>query len=116
MARRYNPRMPLSATSRRAIRLCVALLIVITGLSGTGAAPVTATAPVDWQACAARPVPLPAPRAVDPALASALTAKVVAWQKARRTRHPGVSVAIRWDDGRSLTAVAARVLSGKMPQ
>ena len=98
--------MPISATSRRAIRLCVALLIVVTGLSGTGAAPVTATAPVDWQACAARPVPLPAPRAVDPALASALNAKVVAWQKARRTRHPGVSVAIRWDDGRSLTAVA----------
>ena len=49
-------------------------------------------------------MPLPAARAVDPTLAKALTAKVVAWQKARRTRHPGVSVAIRWDDGRSLTA------------
>jgi CubicO group peptidase (beta-lactamase class C family) len=96
--------MPIAATSRRAARLCVALLAVVISLSGQSVAPVAATDPVDWRTCAARPVPLPASRAIDPTLASALTAKVVAWQKARRTRHPGVSVAIRWDDGRSLTA------------
>ena len=96
--------MPIAATSRRAARLCVALLTVAVSLSGQSVAPVAATDPVDWRTCAARPVPLPPARAIDPTLASALTAKVVAWQKARRTRHPGVSVAIRWDDGRSLTA------------
>jgi CubicO group peptidase (beta-lactamase class C family) len=98
--------MPFAATSRRAARLCVALLTVAISLSGQSVAPVAATDPVDWRTCAARPVPLPAARAIDPTLAGALTAKVVAWQKARRTRHPGVSVAIRWDDGRSLTAAA----------
>ena len=34
------------------------------------------------------------------------SSKVAAWQKARRSRLPGVSVAVRWDDGRSITAVA----------
>ena len=98
--------MPHSATSHRAVRLFSALLIVAVSLSGQTAAPVAAAASVDWRTCAARPVPLPAPRAVDPALASALTAKVTAWQKARRYRQPGLSVAIRWDDGRSFTASA----------
>jgi len=114
--------MPIAATSRRAARLCVALLTVAVSLSGQSVAPVAATDPVDWRTCAARPVPLPAARAVDPTLAKALTAKVVAWQKARRTRHPGVSVAIRWDDGRSLTAAVGvgdtkskRVVTPSMP-
>jgi CubicO group peptidase (beta-lactamase class C family) len=114
--------MPIAATSRRTARLCVALLAVTIGLSGQSVAPVAAADPVDWRTCAARPVPLPAARAVDPTLASALTAKVVAWQKARRTRHPGVSVAIRWDDGRSLTAAVGvgdtkskRVVTPSMP-
>jgi len=99
--------MPSAATSRRTARLCVALLTVtigLSGLSGQSVAPVAATGPVDWRTCAARPVPLPTARAIDPTLSAALTAKVVAWQKARRSRHSGVSVAIRWDDGRSLTA------------
>ena len=96
--------MPPAAVPHRTVRLCVALLAVSISLSGQSVAPVAATEPVDWRTCAARPVPLPPARAIDPTLASALTAKVVAWQKARRTRHPGVSVAIRWDDGRSLTA------------
>jgi len=96
--------MPSAAVPHRTVRLCVALLTVAISLSGQSVAPVAATDPVDWRTCAARPVPLPPARAVDPTLAKALTAKVVAWQKARRTRHPGVSVAIRWDDGRSLTA------------
>lgn len=87
-------------------RLCVALLVAIIEVSAHGAAPVAATATVDWRSCAARPVPLPAARAVDAELARALTARVAAWQKARRTRHPGVSVAIRWDDGRGFTATA----------
>ena len=98
--------MPLVATKRRVARLCVALLITTLSLSGPAAPPVSATDLVDWQACAARPVPLPAARAVDPVLARALSAKVTAWQKARRYRHPGVSVAIRWDDGRSFAATA----------
>ena len=98
--------MPFAANSRRAARLCVALLAVAISLSGQSVVPAAAADPVDWRACAARPVPLPAARAIDPTLANALTAKVVAWQKARRTRHPGVSVAIRWDDGRSFTATS----------
>ena len=98
--------MPFAATKRRVARLCVALLIAAISVSGNVATPVSATDPVDWRACAARPVPPAAARALDPALASTLTAKVVAWQKARRRRHPGVSVAIRWDDGRSFTATA----------
>ncbi len=91
---------------RRATRVCVALLVATVTLSGQVAIPVAAADPADWSSCAARPVPLPTSRAVDPLLAKALTAKVVAWQKARRSRHPGVSVAIRWDDGRSFTATA----------
>lgn len=98
--------MPPTAVPHRAVRLCSALLVAAISLSDQSAAPVAATDAVDWKSCAARPVPLPAARAIDPTIASALTAKVVAWQKARRTRHPGVSVAIRWDDGRSMTAVA----------
>ncbi len=114
--------MPIAATSRRAARLCVALLVAALSVSGHVATPVSATDPVDWRACAARPVPFPVARAVDPTLAKALSAKVVAWQKARRTRHPGVSVAIRWDDGRSLTATAGigdtksrRTVTASMP-
>ena len=98
--------MPPAAVPHRAVRLCSALLVAAISLSGHGATPVAAAEAVDWKSCAARPVPLPAARPIDPTLAKALAAKVVAWQKARRTRHPGVSVAIRWDDGRSMTAVA----------
>jgi D-alanyl-D-alanine carboxypeptidase len=114
--------MPFAATSRRTARLCVALLAVAISLSGQSTAPVAAADPVDWRTCAARPVPLSPARAADPTLAKALTAKVVAWQKARRTRHPSVSVAIRWDDGRSFTAAAGvgdtkskRVATASMP-
>ena len=98
--------MPFVGTSRRTARFSVALLAVAILFSGQSVAPVAATDSVDWRSCAARPVPLPPGREVDPALTKALTAKVVAWQKARRTRHAGVSVAIRWDDGRSFTAVS----------
>ncbi|MFM9166187.1 MAG: serine hydrolase domain-containing protein, partial [Candidatus Limnocylindrus sp.] len=98
--------MPSAAVPHRTVRLCSALLVAAISLSGQSASPAVAAETVDWKSCAARPVPLPAARPIDPSLANALTAKVVAWQKARRTRHPGVSVAIRWDDGRSLTAVA----------
>ena len=114
--------MRFTARPRRAAHLCVALLAVAISLSGQTVAAVAASDPVNWQACAARPVPLPAARAVDPALARAITAKVVAWQKGRRSRLPGVSVAIRWDDGRSLTATAGvgdttsrRVVTPSMP-
>ena len=98
--------MPSAAVPHRTVRLCSALLVAAISLSGQSASPAVAAETVDWRSCAARPVPLPAARPIDPTLANALTAKVVAWQKARRTRHPGVSVAIRWDDGRSMTAVA----------
>jgi hypothetical protein len=98
--------MPPAAVPHRTVRLCIALLVAAISLSGQSAAPVAAAEAVDWMSCAARPVPLPPGRVIDPTLASALNAKVVAWQKARRTRHLGVSVAIRWDDGRSMTAVA----------
>lgn len=98
--------MPPAAVPHRTVRLCIAMLVAAISLSGQSAAPVVAAEAVDWKSCAARPVPLPPGRVIDPTLASALNAKVVAWQKARRTRHLGVSVAIRWDDGRSMTAVA----------
>lgn len=98
--------MPSAAVPHRTVRLCSALLVAAISLSGQSASPAVAAETIDWKSCAARPVPLPAARPIDPTLANALTAKVVAWQKARRTRHPGVSVAIRWDDGRSMTAVA----------
>ncbi len=98
--------MPFAATSRRTARLSVTLLAVAIVLASQPVEQVAATDPVDWRSCAARPVPLPPGREVNPTLSNALTAKIVAWQKARRTRHSGVSVAIRWDDGRSYTAVS----------
>ncbi len=76
--------MPPTAVPHRTVRLCIALLVAAISLSGQSAAPVVAAEAVDWKSCAARPVPLPPARAIDPTLASALNAKVVAWQKARR--------------------------------
>jgi len=67
--------MPPAAVPHRTVRLRVALLTVAISLSGQSVAPAAATDPVDWRTCAARPVPLPAARVVNPTLVSALTAK-----------------------------------------
>ncbi len=57
-------------------------------------------------ACAARPLPSNPPRVVSPELAEAVKRRVATWHENRRTRFPGLSVAIRWDDGREITAVS----------
>ena len=74
--------MPSAAVPHRTVRLCSALLVAAISLSGQSASPAVAAETIDWKSCAARPVPLPAARPIDPSLANALTAKVVAWQKA----------------------------------
>lgn len=66
----------------------------------------TLAASVGWKACAARPVPLPATRPADPALADAIQKRVSNWQQARSTRYAGLSATIRWDDGREISAVS----------
>ncbi|MSX78262.1 MAG: serine hydrolase, partial [Actinobacteria bacterium] len=91
----------------RIVRTTLALLLVAGGLSvqlGTPS-PVRA-ASGGWKACAARPVPLPPARPVDPALTEVIQKRVVNWQQARRTKYAGLSAAIRWDDGREVSAVS----------
>lgn len=83
----------------------ILLLIAITLFVGVSPAP-TAAANSGWRACAARPVPLPVSQPLNPALVDRLQERVNTWRKNRRTRYPGLSVAIRWDDGRLATAVS----------
>jgi CubicO group peptidase (beta-lactamase class C family) len=87
--------------------MTLALLLVAGGLSAQlGTPSVTLAASVGWKACAARPVPLPATRPADPALADAIQKRVSNWQQARSTRYAGLSATIRWDDGREISAVS----------
>ena len=89
------------------VRTTLALLLVAGGLSAQLGAPSPARAASGgWKACAARPVPLPATRPADPALADAIQKRVSNWQQARSTRYAGLSAAIRWDDGREVSAVS----------
>ncbi|HAR03585.1 MAG TPA: hypothetical protein DCR54_03145, partial [Chloroflexi bacterium] len=85
--------------------ISILLLIAIALSLGVWPAP-TAAATSGWRACAARPVPLPAPQPLNPALADRLQERISTWRENRRTRYPGLSVAIRWDDGRTATAVS----------
>ncbi len=85
--------------------ISILLFIAITLSAGVSPAS-TAAANSGWRACAARPVPLPASRPLNPALADRLQERVSTWRENRRTRYPGLSVAIRWDDGRMATAVS----------
>ena len=89
------------------IRNFVSMFILISMVLSTGLWPApTAAATSGWRACAARPVPLPAPQPLNPALADRIQQRVSTWHENRRTRYPGLSVAIRWDDGGSATAVS----------
>ncbi len=89
------------------LRTTLALLLVAGGLSAQLAAPNSALAVTGgWKACAARPVPPPISRPVDPGLSDAVQQRVTKWRESRSTRYPGVSAAIRWDDGRLVTAVS----------
>ena len=91
----------------RPVRTALALLLVAGGLSaplGTPSAALAASG--GWKACAARPVPLPAARPADPTLTDALKKRVSNWREARSTRYAGLSAAIRWDDGREVSAVS----------
>lgn len=85
--------------------ILIALLISMVLSTGLWPAP-TAAATGGWRACAARPVPLPAPQPLNPALADRLQERIDTWRENRRTRYSGLSVAIRWDDGRTATAVS----------
>ena len=91
----------------RSARTTLALLLVAGGLSAQLGAPSAALAASGgWKSCAARPVPLPAARPADPALTDALKKRVSNWREARSTRYAGLSAAIRWDDGREVSAVS----------
>lgn len=85
--------------------ISILLLIAIALSVGVSPAP-TAAANSGWRACAARPVPLPISQPLNPALADRLQERVNTWRENRRTRYPGLSVAVRWDDGRTVTAVS----------
>ena len=89
------------------IRNVILIALLISMVLSAGLSPAsTAAANSGWRACAARPVPLPAPQRLNPALADRLQERISTWRENRRTRYPGLSVAIRWDDGRSATAVS----------
>jgi len=97
----------------RIVRLTLSLLLVAGGLSaqlGTPSAALAASG--GWKACAARPVPLPATRPADPALTDVLQKRVSNWREARSTRYAGLSAAIRWDDGREVSAVSGSADKG----
>ena len=85
--------------------ISIALLIAMVLSTGLWPAP-TAAATSGWRDCAARPVPLPAAQPLSPALVDRLQERFSTWRENRRTRYPGLSVAIRWDDGRTATAVS----------
>ena len=88
-------------------RNLISIVLLIAIALSVGVSPAsTAAANSGWRACAARPVPLPAPQPLNPALADRLQERVSTWRENRRTRYPGLSVAIRWDDGRTATAVS----------
>jgi CubicO group peptidase (beta-lactamase class C family) len=91
----------------RIARVTLALLLVAGGLSAQLGTPNPAVAASGgWKACAARPVPLPPSRPIDPGLEERIQERVSTWRENRRTRYPGLSVAVRWDDGRAVTAVS----------
>ncbi|MFZ9698995.1 MAG: serine hydrolase domain-containing protein, partial [Candidatus Limnocylindrus sp.] len=91
----------------RIAHLTLALLLVAGGLTAQlGAPSPAAAASGGWKTCAARPVPLPPTRLVDPGLGERIQERVTTWRENRRTRYPGLSVALRWDDGRAVTAVS----------
>ena len=96
------------------MRIQVALFVVAALLATHMGAPNEARAAgAAWRTCAARPVPLPALRPADPALSTAIQRRVSAWRQARRTKYAGLSVAIRWEDGRELSAVSGSADTGR---
>ena len=96
------------------MRTQVALFVVAALLATHMGAPNEARAAgAAWRACAARPVSLPALRPADPALSTAIQRRVSAWRQARRTKYAGLSVAIRWEDGRELSAVSGSADTGR---
>ena len=96
------------------MRTQVALFVVAALLATHMGAPNEARAAgAAWRACAARPVSPPALRPADPALSTAIQRRVSAWRQARRTKYAGLSVAIRWEDGRELSAVSGSADTGR---
>lgn len=90
-----------------ALRIGLSLLLAGGGLTLDPAeARSIAAARADLTACAAAPVPLPPSRPVSAGISEAIRARVETWQSNRRRSLPGISVALRWDDGRTVTAVS----------
>ena len=56
--------------------------------------------------CAANTLGHPESRSLESIVAEQLAERIASWQKGRRSRIAGVSVAIRWDDGRTFESVA----------
>ena len=92
---------------RRAFALALTLFTATWALAG-GPNGVTHVRAVNRSVseCAARPLSPNPIRPVAAALTEAVQRRVSTWQENRRTRFPGASVAIRWDDGRAITAVS----------
>jgi CubicO group peptidase (beta-lactamase class C family) len=87
------------------IGLTLILVVGSTALPvGVSASERMAGAPL--RACAARPVPLPPSRPVSSEAQRRIDARVQTWRENRSSRFPGISVAIRWDDGREVTSVS----------
>lgn len=82
------------------LRLVTIAVVLVSALAHGSPVPVRAT--VDWRSCAARPVQLPASRPVNPADIATVTATVADWRAAPSKNAPGVSAAVRWDDGREI--------------
>ena len=91
----------------RIARLVLALLLAAGGIAAqVGGSSLVRAASGGWRSCAARPLPLPPSRLLDPSVATRIQERVSTWRENRRTRYPGISVALRWDDGRETSTVS----------
>lgn len=90
----------------RALRVGVAAGLALILLTGGLSVPSTRAASGGWRGCAARPVPLPSSEPVDPLVREQLERRVNTWRENRSSRFAGISAAIRWDDGHTVTVTS----------
>jgi len=91
----------------RTLHVALAITIASACLAGQLSTPNPLRAASEaWKTCAARPLPPPAPRPVDPALTRLVQKRVTTWQQARRSQYAGISATIRWGDGREVDVVS----------
>ena len=86
--------------STKILHLLTVAAVLVSALAYSHSLPAGAT--VDWRSCAARPVQLPAPRPANPADAAKVTTAVADWRASPNKDAPGISAAVRWDDGREI--------------